>query len=175
MKKLGNRMLAIGLISTMLVFTTACNTWPTIIAVAQSASAITSVFYPSVGALSSLAVNLLQQAEAAYNTYEANKNEGNAAAYVAVIQQIETELPADLNSLNIPLADQTKVSAVVTIILDFVEAEAAQVPASAKIVTDARMARVHRPVPKPMTKKQIIDRWQLDVCRGDQHCNSLVK
>ncbi len=153
---------------------TACNTWPTIIATAQAMSSVTTIFYPAVGTLSALAVSLLQQAEAAYQAYQTNKNDGTEAAYIAAIESIETQLPADLQALKITTADQVKVTAVVNIILDFVEAEAAQLPATQTIVANARAKR-GAPTVKRMSRSDIKSRWKTEVCKGDSHCIGLLK
>lgn len=174
MKKLANRVLSIGLISVMLALTTACNTWPTIVATAQAMASVTTIFYPQVVAYSALSVNLLQQAAVTYKAYKANRNAGTAAAYAAAIQAVLTQLPADLTALNIPEPDKQKVTAVVTIILDFVEAEAGQIPASATVVAQARLSRGASGAPKRMTRAQIVSRWDNEVCHGDASCEALL-
>jgi hypothetical protein len=176
-----NRTLLVFVLGFVLLFNVACNSWPTIIATAQALSAVTSIFFPGVGALSSLAVQLLQQAEAAAQAYQANKNDGTAAAYVAAIQKIETQLPADCDALNIPAADKTKVQAGVNVILVYVEALAAQVPATQHVVAQARTARAAKlgvyispTPPKPLTRAQIKAKWKADVCGGEATCTALV-
>ena len=158
----------------LIVSLVGCNSWPTIIATAEAIASITSIFYPGVGSLSALAVSLLQQAEAAAQAYSANKNTSTEAAYVAAIQAIETQLPADLQALNIPAADQQKVSAAVNIILDYVEALGVKTPATSAVIVKARMARGVAPAPKPLTRAQILTRWKA-LCNGDQKCLALVK
>lgn len=174
MKQLAKKVLATALIAVMLTFSVGCNSWPTIIATAQAMADVTTIFYPQVGALSALSVSLLQQADAAYVAYQANKNDGTAAAYVAAIQAIETQLPADLAALNLPAQDQQRITAVVNIILDFVEAEAGQVPVTASLVLNSRSAR-HAGDIKRMSRSEIKYRWRTEVCHNNTKCVSLVK
>jgi hypothetical protein len=123
------------------MFLTACNSWPTIIATAEAISQVTSIFFPAVGSLSALAVQLLQDAETASQAYNANKSTSTEAAFVAAIQNIETNLPAAEAGLNIPIPDQQKVSAAVNIILDYVEALAGQLPAAKDVIAKGRAKR----------------------------------
>jgi hypothetical protein len=163
------------LVVALLVSLIACKTWPVIIATAQAISAITSIVFPQVEALSADAVLLLQEAEAAAQAWNANKNATTEQRFAAAIQAIETKLPADLAALNIPVADRTKVEAAVNIILDYVESLGVQSPATASIVRNARAARNAPAVTKPMTKADITQRWNNDVCHQDARCMHLLK
>jgi TPP-dependent indolepyruvate ferredoxin oxidoreductase alpha subunit len=172
MKSRSAQVLLLLVLSVSLV---ACNTWPTIIATAEAISSITSVFYPAVGSLAALAVTLLQQAESAAQAYQKNKSGSTEAAYVAAIENIEKVLPADLQTLNVPPADRAKVTAAVNIILDYVEALGVQVPATAVMVMQNRVARQAGPPPKPLKKADIESRWKTQVCAGDARCTKLIK
>jgi len=159
---------------------TACSTWPTIIATAESLASITTIFEPGIGALSALAVSLLESAESAATVYNKSKSTSTEQAYIAAIQDIETRLPDELQKLrnagvSIPAADLAKAQATVNIILDWVEAEAAQVPATAGMVAAKRQARAVGPAPKRMTRAQIKARWDKEVCGGDAACAAKVK
>lgn len=164
----------VSLLIMSLVGCGALSAWPTIIATGEAIAHITSAFYPAVGNLSADTVNLLTTIQAAATAYKANKTTSTEAAYVAAIQAIEAKLPADMQSLNIPQADQAKVTAAVSIILDYVEALAAQLPATSTMVADARRERAVSPVPQPMNRKTILTRWA-QVCNGDAKCLALVR
>jgi hypothetical protein len=166
------------LVCAFLLGVTACsfNAWSTIIATAQAIAQLSTVVYPRLTAFSNEAVQLLQTAQAAVQAYKANPTENTVTDLREALQAIETRLPADLNLLNLPVADQQKVSAAVNIILDFVESLAVQQPAVATVVKNARINRAVAPaVPLSMSKKEIQLRWNRDVCAGDSHCTSLVK
>jgi hypothetical protein len=167
------KFLVVPVIACILLLA-ACNTWPTIIATAEAIADITTVFYPQVGSLSALAVSLLEQAEAAAAAYNANKTTSTEAAYVAAIEAIETQLPADEAALNIPAADQQKVGAAINIILDYVEALAVKAPATRDIVQSARARRKAGNAP-PMSKATIVSRWRTQVCEGETRCSGLVR
>jgi hypothetical protein len=168
--------LAIATVLFAMIVTTACtnSAWPLIIASAQAAAQVTSIFYPAVGQWSGLAVGLLQQVEAASTAYTSTPTATTEQKLINAINSIEIQLPQDLANLGIPVIDQQKVLAVQTIILDFVEGLAGQLPVTKSMVATARVSRQAGPAPAPMTKAQVKTRWAA-MCSGDQHCLSLVK
>src|SRR5271156_3354692 len=93
----------------LMLFT--CSTWPTIIATSEAIADLAGVFDPALSEFSVTATKLLMTAESAANAYHSDKNATTAAKYVAAIEDIETQLPADEQVLNAPPAVKLAVGA----------------------------------------------------------------
>ncbi|HKM99442.1 MAG TPA: hypothetical protein VJX23_02915 [Candidatus Binataceae bacterium] len=161
----------------LLLILIGCSAWPTIITTAEAIASVTTVFIPGVASFSAVAVHLLNTAASAAQAYHKNKTSSTEQAYVAAVQAIEEQLPADLAALvqaGMSAEDEARVSAAVNIILDFVEAEAAQLPPTAALVTQKRAARQAGPMPKPLSARTIKARWNSEVCVGDRKCQALL-
>lgn len=154
----------------------ACNTWPTIILTAQSIALLTDTVDPGLSSLSTLAVHLLSDAEAAVTQYKQTKATTDLAKAQAAIQAIQTELPAALAQLKVSTEVQQRAEAAVSIIVDYVEGLGIEQPALAPAIMAQRAKRTTTPAPrKPLTKKDIEARWTNEACRGDKKCGDLIR
>lgn len=162
---------------TLLTACPASNTWPVIIATAQSMALLGGVFYPPLSKYSTEVTLLLRSARDAALAYQADKNNpSKLVAYRDAIAMIQKELPQDLQALSIPEPIKIQVTAATSIILDWVDAYAAANPAMLQSTLAARAERGVGPAPKhPSTKAEVVARWDKEVCHGEAKCVALVK
>jgi hypothetical protein len=179
MTKLANKVLCTGLIAVMLTFTTACTSWPIVIATAEAIAQLVVATDPdAAGAIkiSSLAVTGLQNIEALYNSYKADKNgSGTLAALQAAVLAFDQNLSQTLATAQISnAATKARITAAVNIILDYVDALAGVSPQAQTLMANARVARGASAAPKVMSKSDVIKRWKNEVCQTDTKCSNLV-
>ena len=171
MNTLANKVLAIGVICTMLTFSVACNSWPTIIATAEAIAQIVIVTDPAAGSaikISEDAVTGLQAVEEAYNAYLKNKTgTGTLATLQAAVTALQQTLANDLAAAHISDAVTVqRITAAVNIVLDYVDALVGQVPQLAQTAVANRAAKGITKAPKPLSRSTIISRWKLEVCQA---------
>jgi hypothetical protein len=165
---------AIILAGTLLL--AGCSSWNTIIAGAQAIAELAGTVDPGLSGLSTLAVQLLGDAENAVSQYNQNKNATTLAAAQSALEAIDTQLPNVCNQLQVSATVKQRAQAAVMIILDYVDSLAIPQPELAAQVVARRAARAAAPAPaKRLSKKEIEERWRYEVCAGDEQCAGLIK
>lgn len=154
--------------------------WATIISIAESIAQLVLPFAtaaPIVAKISQEAVYDLQTIEAYYTSWQSDKtNPTKIEAFRAAVEAAQQKLPNELVAAHI--TDPKTVSqvfAAVNLVLDAIDSYAALVPATAQSTTLARARRgASGPAPSVMSRKELISRWDTEVCRGDIDCIQLV-
>lgn len=186
---------AVVVAGVMLVTTTACSklpNWlnvavqdmPMALSIAAGVISLATINNPNATAtdiagatkISGFLTAGLQEIQNAYNAWKQNKTAGNQQAILAVANQVVSDLPNELNTVQImnPVL-RAQISNAAAIILNMIEAFLSLVPSQTATVAARRAARGVGALPWARPgPKDLQNAWNQKVCAGNGACMALV-